>query len=508
MKKGIRSCIGVCLGLSMYCLFVGCKEAPHVHNYDTDWEKNVSSHWLRCVDCEDTTDLSLHVGGEATCTQRAVCSVCGEAYGEFALHTYDVEKRDGNYHWKICSCGAVDEASKELHTGGKVTCTEKAACEICGIEYGTLLKHAYVVENHDSTHHWNECVCGDIDTENKTLHSGGNATCEEKALCDICEKEYGKYGVHRYTITMQDEYCHWKICSCGDVDTNSVEKHYGGEATCKARAVCADCGTPYGGYADHTGGTATCTKQAGCEICATPYGEMLKHEYTVLKKEGGNHWYACVCGDVDTNSVEKHYGGEATCKAQAVCADCGTPYGGYADHIGGTATCAKQAVCEVCQNPYGSTLEHEYNVDNQNETQMWKECVCGKINESTIKELPVADEEQSGDDSIDGEAPVYVELEGYGTEDEPYVLTENCCVNLEVSSYNDEIYFFYEAAFDCVVSFTDTNNVDETAFEYGEDVYNLTCIDPAYVETQGWHTYYFVLRPQSAGEMTFAFTVK
>ena len=427
MKKGIRSCIGVCLGLSMYCLFVGCKEAPHVHNYDTDWEKNVSSHWLRCVDCEDTTDLSLHVGGEATCTQRAVCSVCGEAYGEFALHTYDVEKRDGNYHWKICSCGAVDEASKELHTGGKVTCTEKAACEICGIEYGTLLKHAYVVENHDSTHHWNECVCGDIDTENKTLHSGGNATCEEKALCDICEKEYGNYGVHRYTITMQDEYCHWKICSCGDVDTNSVEKHYGGEATCKARAVCADCGTPYGGYADH---------------------------------------------------------------------------------IGGTATCAKQAVCEVCQNPYGSTLEHEYNVDNQNETQMWKECVCGKINESTIKELPVADEEQSGDDSIDGEAPVYVELEGYGTEDEPYVLTENCCVNLEVSSYNDEIYFFYEAAFDCVVSFTDTNNVDETAFEYGEDVYNLTCIDPAYVETQGWHTYYFVLRPQSAGEMTFAFTVK
>ena len=53
---------------------------------------------------------------------------------------------DGTGHWKLCACGA--KVDKAVHTGGKATCVEKAACEVCGESYGepdatnhTDLKH-------------------------------------------------------------------------------------------------------------------------------------------------------------------------------------------------------------------------------------------------------------------------------------------------------------------------------------------------------------------------------
>ena len=42
----------------------------------------------------------------------------------------------------------------------------------------------------DETHHWHECECGEIDT--KVEHSGGEATLTEKAKCEVCGVEYGE----------------------------------------------------------------------------------------------------------------------------------------------------------------------------------------------------------------------------------------------------------------------------------------------------------------------------
>ena len=39
-------------------------------------------------------------------------------------------------HWQVCTCGAVFH--KAEHTGGKATCKDKAMCEVCGAEYGEL----------------------------------------------------------------------------------------------------------------------------------------------------------------------------------------------------------------------------------------------------------------------------------------------------------------------------------------------------------------------------------
>ena len=55
--------------------------------------------------------------------------------GQGDEHTRQSDKweTDETNHWKVCSCAAVFD--KEAHSG-EATCTEKAKCEVCGEEYG------------------------------------------------------------------------------------------------------------------------------------------------------------------------------------------------------------------------------------------------------------------------------------------------------------------------------------------------------------------------------------
>jgi len=43
---------------------------------------------------------------------------------------------DASEHWKLCACG--EKGEKAAHTGGTATCANKAKCEVCGAEYGAL----------------------------------------------------------------------------------------------------------------------------------------------------------------------------------------------------------------------------------------------------------------------------------------------------------------------------------------------------------------------------------
>ena len=40
----------------------------------------------------------IHTGGEATCTSKAICDVCGEEYGELGEHHYTHEVVDNKYN--------------------------------------------------------------------------------------------------------------------------------------------------------------------------------------------------------------------------------------------------------------------------------------------------------------------------------------------------------------------------------------------------------------------------
>lgn len=85
----------------------------------------------------------------------------------FAAHDYaDTWQSDEDCHWKACACGAITE--REKHSGGTATCAEKAVCETCGEVYGAFGAHELIhyeavaadCETSGSVEYWHCAVCG------------------------------------------------------------------------------------------------------------------------------------------------------------------------------------------------------------------------------------------------------------------------------------------------------------------------------------------------------------
>lgn len=101
-------------------------------------------------------DQMLNFGGHtysATNPCDRSCDNCG--YERSVVHMFVNLKGDAKKHWKECDCGEVESGSEEAHRGGTATCIAKAMCEVCNLEYGELSEHKY--ENDG-----NRCIrCGD-----------------------------------------------------------------------------------------------------------------------------------------------------------------------------------------------------------------------------------------------------------------------------------------------------------------------------------------------------------
>ncbi len=281
-------------------------------------------HWNECV-CGSVIGVQSHYGGEATCTEKAVCEYCNAGYGEPVGHKYGEFVSNGNgTHTKTCFNDNTHVITENC-AGGEATCTEKAKCLVCLGEYGTLKAHEYTELKSNDVMHWNECVCGDV--INEEAHFGGEATCTEKAVCEVCLTEYGTLKAHEYTELKSNDVMHWNECVCGDV-TNE-EAHFGGEATCTQKAVCQACLTEYGEFASHNWQT----------------------EYVV---NNFYHWHKCSYCDEITNKAEH------TIDNSGYCTICGgenlTTEGvvyeissGYASVVGYTGTEANVKIAKFYQ---------------------------------------------------------------------------------------------------------------------------------------------------------------
>ena len=97
----------------------------------------------------------------------------------------DVWSTDGEYHWHKCT-RCEEQLDKAAHSGGTATCTEKAVCEVCNTPYGNTTAHQHGSEWHkNADEHWNECACGD--KANKAAHADEN----NDGKCDICDYAMG-----------------------------------------------------------------------------------------------------------------------------------------------------------------------------------------------------------------------------------------------------------------------------------------------------------------------------
>lgn len=61
------------------------------HNFSEEWQADATEHWQICLDpnCTEHTNRGMHSGGEATCTEQAICSICGLPYGEALGHDFE-----------------------------------------------------------------------------------------------------------------------------------------------------------------------------------------------------------------------------------------------------------------------------------------------------------------------------------------------------------------------------------------------------------------------------------
>ena len=167
-----------------------CGKMLSMCRYATDWSSDAYTHWHACVVCGRKADEAAH----ADTDKDHNCDTCGKILSECADvnkdHKCDIcgktlsECADVNKDHKCDVCGK----QLTVHTGGTATCTEKATCSICGQEYGELAAHNYKTEwSTDETNHWHECsVCGD--KKDVAAHiPGAEATETTPQTCTVCD---------------------------------------------------------------------------------------------------------------------------------------------------------------------------------------------------------------------------------------------------------------------------------------------------------------------------------
>ena len=111
----------------------------HVHSWSSEWTSDTTHHWHECenANCDVTENFAKdgyaeHSGGTANCTQQAVCTICGTAYGGLDPNGHDWG--EPSYVWNGTSCTAEqvcsrDSSHKETETvTAAVTVTQSQSC--------------------------------------------------------------------------------------------------------------------------------------------------------------------------------------------------------------------------------------------------------------------------------------------------------------------------------------------------------------------------------------------
>ena len=231
-------------------------------------ELDKNAHTATVKSSSTEPEAHEHTGGTATCEKKAVCSICGKEYGDYADHNYvngvctvcdkkdpSVKKApaeikscmanfgydfvitfvngsddyvssitgvtvDGKAYtevsspstvWNTSTFSAYDSSIK-IGEGG-IGDTGKAECVITADGYKDL-----VLELDKTTH--KVTVKGSSTKPEEHEHTGGTATCRKKAVCSICNEEYGNFGPHNYV----DGVC--TVCNAKDPNYGKVTPEF------------------------------------------------------------------------------------------------------------------------------------------------------------------------------------------------------------------------------------------------------------------------------------------
>ena len=291
-------------------------------NDNHDWNAWVSNgdgtHTRTCKRDSGHKENGTCSGGTATCTTKAVCDVCRTTYGNTAPHnTTQYGGKDSSGHWDTCS--TCDNKFKfEAHTPDreKADETNPVKCTKCDFEITPAGHYEHTADSEwhnsaDGKYHYHECThSGCSVTLDKADHSGGTATCENKAVCSVCSLEYGDklghdYGEVKYTWTSDNTCKAERVCKHDSTHIESETVTATGttitEATCKEKGK-----MKYTATFVNTAFAAQ-EKEVDIDFAEHTYGDLIPEVPATTTEFGVKEHKDCtVCGrhfDKDGNEI-------------------------------------------------------------------------------------------------------------------------------------------------------------------------------------------------------------
>ncbi len=187
----------------VHCLRCGSRETREVlryEKYDSTYHRVYVTECQNCHNDGNVTLLQVHTGGTQgpTCTTGKTCEKCG---AEYDIPGHDWGAWTPNYasngtHTRRCKrCNAEETGSC---SGGYATCDTLGMCNTCGGSY--YGGHAWGEwSSAGNGTHTRSCTnyCREVDTAKCT---GGKATCTTKAVCEVCDAEYGEKDPNNHDL--------------------------------------------------------------------------------------------------------------------------------------------------------------------------------------------------------------------------------------------------------------------------------------------------------------------
>lgn len=229
------------------------------HTYVWVADETANAHYQQCSSCGAIKNTATHSGGTASCSAKAVCTVCGAEYGEL----------DPNNHVNTELRNVKESTETEMGYTGDTYCVDCGALVEKGVETDSVCKHA--LEHHDaveatctaegSIEYWSCSKCGKLYSD----EAGATEVAQDDIVAEIqphyvtiISKEVANSAIQVYGY---DATGHWKECKfCGYQYTGSFNTHtlMDTEASCcTGTSKCLVCQ-----YSDnkldptnHTGGT-------------------------------------------------------------------------------------------------------------------------------------------------------------------------------------------------------------------------------------------------------------
>lgn len=282
-----------------------------------------------------TVACTEHTGGKATCCERAICSVCGQPYGELGSHKYGT--------W-----------TKEI----KATCTEAGVhgyyrCSVCGKYFNSNKIEIFSLPIEPLGHSFKSYTYnGDADCTHDGTETG---TCSRCGAKDTRTKARSALGHDYGKAYLSDASGHWRVCS-----------RCGGKTAAEAHVP------------DSTG--------TRCSVCGYvfPVTPPVGHVHTLS-------FVPAVHASCDADGTAAHY----------VCAGCG---GLFRDAAGTVSLAASELRVPAAGHAYGayqtSADGHVYSCSACGETTVvphafdadGKCTECGFVRSDTPPDTPPADD--------------------------------------------------------------------------------------------------------------------